>query len=67
MTGIRKFREMVRQESANCLIVFEAHRYAIFEAYEIAILLGRRVLMPRGFPETITQDDLLRKHGALRE
>lgn len=67
MTGIRKFREMVRQESANCLVVFEGERYAIFEAYEIAILLGRRVLMPRGVPETITQEDLLRKHGVLRE
>jgi hypothetical protein len=67
MTGIRKFREMVRQESANCLIVFEGERYAIFEAYEIAILLGRRVRMPRGFPETITQEDLLRKHGVLRQ
>jgi len=67
MTGIRKFRERVRQESANCLIVFEGERYAIFEAYEIAILLGRRVVMPRGFPETITQEDLLRNHQVLRE
>jgi hypothetical protein len=65
--GIRKFREMVREENANHVILFDEDRYALFEAYEIAILLGRRVLKPRGVPETITQEDILRKYGAARE
>lgn len=65
--GIRKFRQMVREENANHVIVFDDDRYALFEAYEIAILLGRRVLKPRGVPETITQEDILRKYGAARE
>jgi hypothetical protein len=65
--GIRKFREQVREENANHVIVFDGDRYALFQAYEIAILLGRRVLKPRGVPETITQQDILRKYGALRE
>ena len=62
--GIRKFREQVREENANHVIIFDDNRYALFEAYEIAILLGRRVLKPRGVPETITQQDILRKYGA---
>lgn len=64
--GIRKFRELVREENANHVIVFDGPRYALFEAYEIAILLGRRVLKPRGIPETITPEDILRKYGAMR-
>jgi hypothetical protein len=66
-TGIRKFRERIRQENAHRVIVFHDHRYAIFEAYEIPILLGRRVLKPRGIAETITRDDILDKYGAQRE
>jgi len=65
--GIRKFREQVREENANHVIIFDADRYALFEAYEIAILLGRRVLKPRGVPETITQQDILRKYGVALE
>jgi hypothetical protein len=65
--GIRKFRELVRAENANHVIVFDGARYALFEAYEIAILLGRRVLKPRGVPETITPQDILRKYGAARQ
>lgn len=65
--GIRKFRERVREENANHVILFDEDRYAVFEAYEIAILLGRRVLKPRGIPETITQQDILRKYGAVLE
>jgi len=67
VTGIRKFREEVRQENADRVIVFSDDRYAIFEAYELVILLGRKVLMPRGKPETITKEDILRKYGAIRE
>ena len=48
-------------------MIFHEHHYAIFEAYEIPILLGRRVLKPRGFAETITRDDILAKHGVQRE
>lgn len=66
-TGIRKFRQMIRQENLDRLIIFHEDRYAVFEAYEFAILLGRRVLKPRGIPETITPEDILRKHGALLE
>lgn len=66
-TGIRKFREEVRKENGNKFIVFDQDRYAIFEAYELVILLGKTVLMPRGVPETITKEDILRKYGALRE
>lgn len=64
-TGIRKFREQVRQENGNKFIVFENDRYAIFEAYEIAILCGRNVKMPRGVPEIIRKEDILIKYGAL--
>jgi len=66
-TGIRKFREKIRQENGNKLIVFQGNRYAIFEAYELAILCGTTVLKPRGVPETITKEDILDKYGALRE
>jgi hypothetical protein len=45
-TGIRKFRELVRVENANKVIVFDDERYAIFEAYEVIILCGRAVLKP---------------------
>jgi len=66
-TGIRKFREKVKQENGNKLIVFDEHRYAIFDTYEVFILCDRRVLKPTGDPKTITKEDILRKYGALRE
>jgi hypothetical protein len=66
-TGIRKFREKVRQENGNKLIVFEEDRYAIFETYEFVILCGRTVLKPRGVPETITKEDILKKYRVLLE
>lgn len=66
-TGIRKFRELVRVENANKVIVFDEERYAIFEAYEVIILCGRAVLKPRGVAETITKRDILLKYGALLE
>jgi len=66
-TGIRKFREKVRQENGNTLIVFDEDRYAIFETYEIIILCGRKVLKPRGVEETITKEDILQKYGVLLE
>jgi hypothetical protein len=62
-TGIRKFRELVRVENANKVIVFDEDRYAIFEAYEVIILCGRAVLKPRGTTETITISDILLKYG----
>ena len=37
-TGIRKFREKVKGENGNKLIIFDQDRYAIFEAYEVFIL-----------------------------
>lgn len=61
-SGIRKFREKVKQENGNKLIIFDQDRYAIFDAYEVFILCGRNVLMPTGIPEKITQDDILRKY-----
>jgi hypothetical protein len=66
-TGIRKFRRKVRQENSNKCIVFHYDRYAIFYLYEILILCGKTVLKPRGVPDRITRDDILRKHGALLE
>ncbi len=66
-TGIRKFREQVREENGNHLIVFNNDRYAIFYAYELFILCGRNVISPNGVPETITKNDILRKYGALIE
>jgi hypothetical protein len=66
-TGIRKFRQKVRQENSNKCIVFHYDRYAIFYLYEILILCGKTVLKPRGVPDKITREDVLRKHGALLE
>ena len=66
-TGIRKFREQVREENGNKLIIFDQNRYAIFDAYEVFILCGRNVRMPKGIPEKITKDDILRKYGAILE
>jgi len=66
-TGIRKFRQKVRQENSNKCIVFHHDRYAIFYLYELLILCGKTVLKPRGVPDTITREDILRKHGALLE
>ncbi|MGB6064054.1 MAG: transposase [Desulfomonilaceae bacterium] len=65
--GIRKFREKVRQENGNKLIVFDSDRYAIFDTYEVLILCGRNVLMPTGVPQTISRRDILLKYGALLE
>ena len=61
-SGIRKFREKVKEENGNKLIIFDQDRYAIFDAYEVFILCGRNVLMPTGVPEKITQVDILRKY-----
>ncbi len=66
-SGIRKFREKVREENGNKLIIFNEDRYAIFDAYEVFILCGRNVLMPTGVPERITREDILRKYGARME
>jgi len=62
-TGIRKFREKVKEENGSKLIIFDQDRYAIFSAYEVFILCGRNVLMPTGVPEKITKEDTLRKYG----
>ncbi len=66
-TGIRVFRQQVRQDNCNKIIVFDEGRYAIFEVYELVILCGRHVARPRGIPESITATDILRKYGALLE
>lgn len=66
-TGIRKFREQVREENGNKLIIFDNDRYAIFDAYEVFILCGRNVSKPKGTPEKITKNDILRKDGAILE
>jgi len=66
-TGIRKFREKVREENGNKLIVFDEQRYAIFNVYEVFILTGSNVVKPRGTPEVITKDDILRKYGVQLE
>ena len=66
-TGIRKFREKVKEENGNKLIIFDDDRYAIFDAYEVFILCGRHVRMPSGVPEIITREDILRKYGAILE
>jgi len=66
-TGIRKFREKIRQENGNKFIVFDGDRYAIFEAYELIILCGRNVRQPRGVPEVITKKDILIKYNVLLE
>jgi hypothetical protein len=66
-TGMKKFREQVREENGNKLIIFDQDRYAIFDAYEVFILCGRNVRMPKGIPEKITKEDILRKYGAILE
>lgn len=66
-TGIRKFREKVRQENGSKLIVFDGEKYAIFDAYEVVILCGRNVRSPRGVPERSEKKDILNKYGVLRE
>lgn len=66
-TGIRKFRERIRMENGNKLIVFDEDRYAIFDAFEIVILCGRNVLKPRGTKEKITKEDILAKYRAYKE
>lgn len=66
-TGIRKFRQKVRQENANKCIVFHNDCYAIFYLYELLILCGKTVTKPRGIPEKITKADILRKHEVLLE
>jgi hypothetical protein len=62
-TGIRRFRERVREENGNKLIVFDEGRYAIYDTYEVFILCGRNVRKPRGVVETITKDEILIKYG----
>jgi hypothetical protein len=66
-TGIRKFREKVRQENGNKLIVFDEDRYAIFDTYEVFILCGRNVRKPAGVPQVVSKRDILLKYGALLE
>jgi len=66
-TGIRKFREKVRTENGNKVIVFNDGQYAIFELYELLILTGSNVLKPLGVTKTITKDDILRKYSVLLE
>jgi hypothetical protein len=66
-TGICKFREKIRQENGNKLIVFDGDRYAIFDTYEVFILCGTNVRKPTGVAELITKSDILRKHAALVE
>lgn len=66
-TGIRRFRQKVKQENGSKLIIFDQGRYAIFDAYEVFILCGRNVLMPTGVVEKITKRDILLKYGALLE
>ncbi|MBK5101897.1 MAG: transposase, partial [Desulfobacteraceae bacterium] len=66
-TGIRKFREKVKQENGNKLILFDENRYAIFDTYEVFILCDRNVRKPTGVPEVVSKQDILEKYGALRE
>ena len=66
-TGIRKFREKVREENGNQLIIFNEDRYAIFYTYEVFILCGRNVISPNGVPERITKEDVLRKYDTSLE
>ena len=66
-TGIRKFREKVKQENGNKLIIFDKDRYAIFDAYEVFILCGRNVISPNGTPEKITPQDILNKYDSRLE
>ena len=66
-TGIRKFRQKVKEENGNKLIIFDHDRYAIFDAYEVFILCGRNVLKSTGILETITPQDILKKYGVQLE
>ncbi len=66
-TGIRKFREKVKQENGNKLIVFDEYRYAIFDTYEVFILCGRNVEKPMGVREKISKQDILIKYGVFLE
>jgi len=66
-TRIRKFREKVKEENGNKLIIFDQDRYAIFDAYKVFILCGRNVLMPTGVPERITKEDILQKYSVQLE
>lgn len=66
-TGIRKFREKVRQENGNKLIIFDEDRYAIFDTYEVFILCGRNVRKPTGVAEVVSKRDILLKHKVLIE
>ena len=61
-TGIRKYREQIRRENGNKLIVFEEDRYAIFDTYEVFILCGRNVKKPKGTKERVTKEDILAKY-----
>ena len=65
--GIRKFRQKIRMENANLCIVFEDDRYAISPLYEILILGGKCVLKPRGVPDVIIKEDILRKYSVIQE
>jgi hypothetical protein len=66
-TGIRKFREKVKQENGNKLIVFDEDHYAIFDTYEVFILCGRNVEKPTGVREKISKKDILSKYGVFLE
>jgi hypothetical protein len=66
-TGIRKFREQVKQQNGNKLIVFDEDRYAIFDTYEVFILCGTTVLKPTGVRQTISKRDILIKYGVYVE
>ena len=61
--GIRKFRMKIRAENTDKCIVFCDNHYGIFYLYEILILSGTKVLKPKGIPDDISKDDILRKHG----
>ena len=66
-TGARKFRQKIREERSNKLIIFNQDRYAIFFAYDVLILCGTKVLKPTGVPKKITKEDVLLKYGAQLE
>jgi hypothetical protein len=66
-TGIRKFREQIKQENSNKLIVFDEDRYAIFDTYEVFILCDTKVLKPTGVEEHISKQDILAKYGVYLE
>lgn len=66
-TGIRKFREQVKEQNGNKLIVFDEDRYAIFDTYEVFILCGTTVLKPEGVRETVSKRDILIKYGVALE